>query len=140
MNVFHENLKTPKLILGEICRTNGHKLTYSEAKEALDELIALQSFPNLDDTLTIESAVYRLIREEVIDKVFAADIQSSLEETYGVQDIIDPDKVPSWLAAHIVIDWEGVVKAVRMSGYGTQLSTYDNSELFESGIFVFRTN
>ncbi len=138
-NVFHENLKIPKRILGQICKAHSHKLTYTEAKEALEELIAFQSFPNLNDTLELDGAVYRCIGVEVIDKIFAAEVQARIEGSFDTDNLTNPDTVPSWLSSHVVIDWASVVKAEKVGGYASELGGYDDTELFEAGIYIFRT-
>lgn len=138
-NVLHRNLIGPKNMLASICETYGHKLTYSQARDALNNLIPFISFPSLDNTLEIDGAKYRFIGEAVIEQIFGAEVQARIEQTFDVTSLANPATLPSWLASHVVIDWESVIKACRNDGYASEFGPFDGLELFETGIFMFRT-
>lgn len=139
-NVLHENLKAPKAILEEICSSQSHTLTYNEAKEALEELIGCASKDHDHFGFELDGAEYRFIGENVIENIFAEEIKQTIEDCYELDSLTDDDKIPSWLAAHISVDWEGVVSACMVDGYGHQFSGYDGSELHVEGVYIFRTN
>lgn len=138
-SVARENLKRPKAILTEICSSQAHTLTYTEARDALNELIGCASRCHDHHSFELDGAEYRFIGEDVIEKIFAEDVRQTVEECYPIEDLGDREKI-GFLVDYISIDWSGVVEACMNDGYGHQFSGYDGSELHVDGVYIFRTN
>lgn len=107
----------------------------SELIEALNDIAGNYSF---DFSIEFDGAEYRVIHESDIWCIYVDTIRDIVQDCYS--DIINLDKVPSFIA--VAIDWEATAHNAYADGYGYghTFSSYDGSELFTINHCIFRTN
>lgn len=126
---------TQAKILECICDNYSHRLTYSEAKEALEELA--DKIESSDDFwIELDGNEYRIISDSSIWEIYVEEIKNITEDCYS--DVIKLDDLPHWLAFEI--DWEQTAKNCHADGYGHTFAGYDGEEQEVSGWWIFRTN
>jgi len=126
-------MKAAKAILGEICKSHSHDVTYSEAKEALVELNDGISEKE-DIWFEFDGNDYRIIHEDSIWDIYVDEIKEVVNDCYDLK----LDDVPDWIA--LEIDWEQTAKNAYVDGYGHHFSSYDGSETDAAKHFIFRVN
>lgn len=126
---------TQAQILKCICDKYSHRLTYSEAKDALEELADKMESSN-DFWIELDGNEYRIIADSSIWEIYVEEIKNITEDCYsGVFDLND---LPHWLAFEI--DWERTAKNCYADGYGHTFAGYDGEEQEVNGWWIFRTN
>jgi len=120
-------MKNAKNILREICNAHSIDLTYTEAKEALQELDDITS----DYWFDFQGMDFRIIHEDDIWDIYVEAIKDITEDCYLVT-----NEIPSFLA----IDWEETAKNCYVDGYAHTFATYDGEELNSGDYYIFRTN
>jgi len=133
------DIKTAKNILSVICSANGHVLTYSEAKEAIETIQDTRAIADInhvetDFILELDGAEYRIIEDDDLWDIYVETIKDIVQDCYELK----LDDIPDFVA--FAIDWEGTAKNCLVDGYGHTLSGYDGSELETGGYHIFRTN
>jgi len=122
-----ENSETSKAILAGICLAHSHDLSYSEAKEALEQI----DENIVDYSLELDGNEYRIISDGSIEEIYEDEIKSICEDCYELN-------LPDFMTN--CIDWAQVASNCLADGYGHTFSSYDGSEVFEGGFYIFRTN
>jgi hypothetical protein len=123
--------ETEKKILAAICDHHSHRLTYTEAKDALVELDVEMGD---DFYFKLDGNEYRIIAEDAIWKIYVDEIRQIVEDCYDLK----LNDMPDFLVFEI--DWEATAKNCYADGYGHTFSSYDFSEIEAGGYYIFRTN
>jgi len=123
--------KEVKTLLSGICEHGGHSLTFSEVKEALENLDCSLSD---DFTFELDGNEYRIISENSIWDIYVETIKEIIDDCYDLK----LDDIPSFIAFEI--DWEQTAQNAYADGYGHTFASYDGEESKAAGYFIFRTN
>lgn len=110
-----------------------HDFDVDSITDALTELECSHD-GNRDFTFDFDGAEYRIIHKDVIDRHYQDTIQELVESCYD----LNLDKIPSFIA--VSIDWEQTAQNALVDGYGHTFSSYDGSEEYVNGWYIFRTN
>lgn len=134
---YDSNRHQARLIVEEITNAYACRLTYSEAKQAILDVLSVMG---LDDHygLEIDGMDFRLIKsdENVIWPIYVEYIQTLVEDCYS--EVLNLDKIPPFIA--VSVDWEVTAQNAYADGYGHSFSSYDGSEYEAAGYYIFRTN
>lgn len=84
-------------------------------------------------TIELDGMEFRLINENAIREIYQDEQEELIKDCY----FPNLKEIPWWLE----IDWEATVQnCLDSDGYGHHFSTYDGSELYTDGYYIFRTN
>ena len=112
-----------------------HSIDDFDSESITDALAELEcSNDESDFTFDFDGAEYRIIHKDVIDISYQDAIQELVESCYE----LNLDKIPAFIV--VSIDWEQTAQNALIDGYGHTFSSYDGSEEFVNGWYIFRTN
>ena len=117
-----------KEILAAICDYQQIELTYSEAKDALDDIATKECD---DFWFELDGYEFRIIAASQIDQIWTDSLIEQIQDCYdGLND----------LPEFVEIDWEATAENCKVDGMGHHFSSYDGSEHESSNFHYFLTN
>lgn len=123
--------KEVKTLLSGVCEHGNHNLTFSEAKEALENLDSALSD---DFYYELDGNEYRIISDSSIWDIYVETIKEIVKDCYDLK----LENIPDFIAFEI--DWEQTAQNAYVDGYGHTLASYDGEESEAAGYYIFRTN
>jgi len=86
-----------------------------------------------NSTIELYGMEFRLINEDSIREIYQDEQEELIKDCY----LSNLKEIPWWLE----IDWEATVQnCLDSDGYGHHFASYDSSELYTDGFYIFRTN
>jgi len=125
-------MNTAENILLEIANEYSIDISDDDMKAEYIDIIE-SAMPSSEFIIELDGMMFRVIHEDSIREIY----QDSQEEL--IKDCYFPtlQEIPWWLE----IDWKTTVQnCLDSDGYGNYFSTYDGSELYTDGFYIFRTN
>lgn len=116
-----------KEVLASLCQYQDISLTFSEAKDALEDI---ENNISEDFWIKLDGYEFRIISKYSIDQIWTDSLIDQIKECYKL------DNIPSF----IEIDWEETANNCKVDGMGHHFSHYDHSERESEGFHYFLTH
>ena len=101
-------------------------------KEELEELEELDLNFDWFDYIDIDWWEYRVIPENIIERIFKESVIELVEDAYLPKDL------PSIIANNV--DWDWIVEEFDMAWYWEHFGSYDWTEIYWHWFYLFRNN
>ena len=126
MNITAEN------ILRELVKEHSIDISDEDTRQEYIDTIE-NAIESDNSTIELDGMEFRLINEDAIREIYQDSQEELIQDCY----LSNLKEIPWWLE----IDWEATVQnCLDSDGYGHHFSTYDGSELYTDGYYIFRTN
>ena len=125
-----DDIKTAKEILQALCQYQNIELTYSEAKEALNDIDDKVIDSCGEFWFKLDSFEFRVINDSDIQEIWTDSLIQQVKDCYDFSAFPD----------FVVIDWEKTADACKVDGMGHHFSCYDHSEHSSNSYYYFLIN